>query len=222
MVHGVCEVAKPMYFYVLFKTTAPDTSAFFGIHRTTNPSYGADGTPMTYIGNGPKLQAKARQYGIQNLRCEVLRVDGDYNVIKQALDRILTPATLADPRCLNMPQPTTNPKVSEALKDLPKSQLHKENIAIAMQDNKNATGHVKSQETKEVISEKITQVRAVQSGKQKYWHNPETGEEITLDADEEGLTGFVLGKLPKALKGKLNKNKKVELSDELRGLLAKD
>jgi len=33
--------------------------------------------------------------------------------------------------------------------------------------------------------------------KVKWWHNPETGEEIQLEIDEEPLTGFQLGRLPK-------------------------
>ena len=207
-------MSEPIYFYVLFKTTAPDGSAFFGITRTQNPSYGQDGAPLQYIGNGPKLQQKARQFGIQNLSCEVLQVDASYDLIRRRLDGILTPATLADPRCLNMSQPDTNKKISEALTDQTKSTSHKEAIAVSMVGNDNALGHVKSEETKEVIGNAIS--------KSKHYHNPSTGESIVLDADEEVLTGFVLGKLPKELASRFKKDRKVELSDSDRARLSRD
>jgi hypothetical protein len=214
MVQGARDMSAAIYFYVLFKTTAPDGSAFFGITRTQNPSYGQDGTPISYIGNGPKLQQKARQFGIQNLVCEVMQVDGSYDVIKRRLDQILTPATLADPRCLNMSQPATNAKISEALTDQTKSQSHKEAIAVSMAGNSNALGHVKSEETKEIIGKAIA--------KTKWYHNKNTGEQIQLDAEEDALTGFELGKLPKELASKFKKDRKVELSDDQRARMSRD
>jgi hypothetical protein len=214
MVQKEREMSGEIYFYVLFKTTAPDGSAFFGITRTQNPSYGQDGTPIPYIGNGPKLQAKARQFGIAALVCEVLQVDTSYDLIRRRLDGILTPATLADPRCLNMSQPATNAKISEALTDKPKSDSHKEAIAVAMAGNSNALGHVLSEETKEVIADKLSKV--------KWYHNKTTGEQIQLDADEEALTGFELGKLPKELVSKFKKDRKVELSDADRARMIRD
>ena len=207
-------MSQPIYFYVLFKTTAPDGSAFFGITRTQNPSYGNDGTPLQYIGNGPKLQQKARQFGIANLHCEVLQVDASYDIIRRRLDGILTPATLADPRCLNMSQPATNAKISEALTDQTKSTSHKEAIAVSMVGNNNALGHVKSEETKVAIGEAIS--------KSKHYHNPITGESIVLEADEEVLTGFVLGKLPKNLQSKFKRDRKTELSDADRARMIRD
>lgn len=206
------------YFYVLFKTTAPDGSAFFGITRTQNPNYGQDGNELPYIGNGPKLQQKARQFGIQRLICEVLRIDGSYDVIRQALDNILTPATLADPRCLNMSQIATNAKISEALTDQTKSTAHKEAIAVSMVGNANALGHIKSEETIAQITESVRETK----GKVKWYHNKTTGEQIQLEEDEEALTGFELGKLPKELASKFKKDRKVELTDEQRARMSRD
>ena len=207
-----------IYFYALFKTTAPDGSAFFGITRTQNPSYGQDGQPMSYMGNGPKLQQKARQYGLGNLTIEVLSIDADYNVTKQRLDRILTPATLADPRCLNMPRIETNAKISEALIDKPKSEDHKLAIAESMVGNDNATGHVVSEQAKEAISE----ANAGGTGKMKWWHRPDTGEEVQLPADEEGLTSFVIGRLPKELAKNFKRDRKKVMSDAERAMMSKD
>jgi hypothetical protein len=208
---------KPIYFYALFKTTAPDGSAFFGITRTQNPSYGQDGTPVNYMGNGPKLIAKARQYGgLSKFTHEVLSIESSYETQVQRLDRILNPATLADPRCLNMPRPDKLPKVSEALSGKSKSEFHKMAISEGLIGNENFAGHVHSEETKEKIAESVSKARA----NLKYYHNPKTGEEITLEPDEDVLTGFVAGKLPKELKGKLDKAKKYEIPDALKGKLS--
>lgn len=203
-----------VYFYILFKTTAPDKSAFFGIHRTENPSYGQDGLPVTYLGTGKKLQDKVKQYGIHSLTYDVLKVCATHGEAAAELAKILTPATMADPRCLNMPIPSRGEKISEALTDLPKSPEHKEHISLAMQGNDNALGHVKSEETREVIAESKSKV--------KWYHNKKTGEEIQLEQDEEALTGFELGRLPKELHSRFKKDRKVVLSDSERARLIPD
>ncbi len=203
-----------LYYYYLFKTSAPDGTAFFGIHRSISPSWGADGLPMEYIGNGPKLAAKARQFGMARLRTEVLHAAGTYEEVEHRLNQILTPATLADPRCLNMPREEINQNISKAMIDVPKSAEHKEAIAEAMEDNKNALGHVKSEETREKIGEARKGL--------KWYHNKSTGEEITLEEDEEALTGFELGRLPKEFKKNFKKDRKVHMSDADRARLIKD
>jgi len=203
-----------IYYYVLFKTTAPDGSAFFGIHRTQNPSWGEDGQAISYIGNGPKLAAKARQFGISRLVTTVIALDPNYDVIRRKLDTILNPATLADPRCLNMPLPERNKAISEALSGQPKSEDHKEAIAVSMVDNQNALGHIKTEEARETIAESKTGL--------KWYHNPETAEELQLMADEDILTGFQLGRLPKELKSKFKKDRKVELTDNMRARMSRD
>ena len=199
-----------IFFYVLFKTSAPDGSAFFGITRTQNPSYGQDGTPIPYIGNGPKLQQKARQFGIQNLVTEIMHVDSVYENVKKRLDAILTPATLADPRCLNMPQPVVNQKISEALTGKSKSDSHKEAIAVSMAGNQNA---VKDEEVDNIDETNTDLV---------WYHNKDTGEQLQLESDEEPLSGFTKGKLPKSLHSKFKKDRKVELSDADRARMIQD
>jgi len=205
-----------IYFYVLFKTTAPDGSSFFGIHRTENPAYGQDGQPLSYIGNGPKLQAKARQFGIERLVTDILYVSGDYADVSRRLDNILTPATLADPRCLNMPRAETNAKISEALTGKSKSEEHKAAIGESMLNNQNRLGAVTSEETKQAISE------AHASNKPKWYHKKDTGEEIQLEADEEALTGFELGRLPKEFKKNFKAKNPVPMSDADRARMMKD
>jgi hypothetical protein len=204
-------VNNPIFFYFLFKTMAPDGSAFFGIHRSTNISWGTDGNPVKYIGNGPKLQAKVKQFGINAMRLEVLSVDGDYATIRKRLEAILTPATLADPRCLNMPLPVRNVKISEAMRDQSKSPEHREAIALAMVGNQNAAK----------VSDDI-EVGADDDNGMVWYHNPATSEELQLEHDEEPLTGFVKGKLPVALKGKFVKGRKKVLSDAERAQFIKD
>jgi len=225
-----------LYFYFLFRTSAPDGSAFFGIHRSENPSWGTDGSAINYIGNGPKLAQKARQFGIERLTTEVLFSDPVYDIVKRRLDQILTPATLSDPRCLNMPREEINKAISEGLKDKPKSEEHRLNIAHAMVQNDNALAHVKSDDTKDAISKAMegnqNAVKSVDESskastkkaktKLKWWHNKTTGEEVTLEEEEEGLTGFELGRLPKEYAQNFKKDRKKELSDADRAILAKD
>lgn len=203
-----------IHYYFLFKTSAPDGSAFFGLHRSQNPSWGTDGTPINYIGNGLKLQQKAKQFGIHRLTTEVIMAAGTYDEVKIKLDSILTPATLADPLCLNMPQPVINQKISDALTGLSKSEGHKAAISTSMVFNENALGHVKTDETKAQIAEAHK--------KMKWWHRKDTGEEIQLSIDEEGLTGFELGRLPKEFAKNFKRNNKATMSDADRAKLIRD
>lgn len=200
-----------IYYFAVFKTTAPDGSAFFGITRTQNPSYGADSQPISYMGNGPKLIAKAKQFGgLQRFKHEVMQMFGTHPEACSFLDRILTTETLADPMCLNMPQPVTNAKISESLSGMPKSEEHKQAISSALQDNENALGHIKSEEAKEAISE--------HRGKMKWWHCKETGEEIQLGVDEDGISGFELGRLPKEFAKNFKKDRKSHVPPHIASL----
>src|ERR1700733_15388073 len=104
-----------LYYYIVFKTSAPDGSAFFGIIKTENASWGQDGQPISYIGNGPKLRAKAQQYGIARLRTDVLYVEPLQELAQKRLDAILTSATYADPKCLNVPPAEKNANISKAM-----------------------------------------------------------------------------------------------------------
>jgi hypothetical protein len=224
-------MAQGLYYYYLFKTSAPDGSAFFGIHRTENSQWGQDGQALGYIGNGPKLAAKARQYGIQRLVTETMYTSGDYNDCVHRLDQILTPATLADPRCLNMPRPETNKKISEALIGKPKSEEHKDAIAKSMEGNQNAV-----KITQNAIQEAMPQVLAitpeearldkqlVEDASNLVWiHNKTTGEEMQLPADEDIITGFETGRLPLHLRKKFKgKDHKIAMSDADRARMIRD
>ena len=56
----------------------------------------------------------------------------------------------------------------------------------------------------------------------KWYHNATTGEELQLPADEDILIGFTVGRLPKELAKKFNKNAKVPVPDALAGRLSND
>ncbi len=184
-------ILRMIFYYYLFKTTCrADGSAFFGIHRTTNPRWIEDGAPIEYVGTGEKLRARVAHYGMQSLDVEVLQVAASYDEVKRHLDRILTPATLADPLCLNMPRTEINQRISEGLTGKSKSPEHKEQIAVALAGNLNALAQVMPETAKKAISESKKKI--------KWWHNTVTQEEVQLEIDEEPLTGFALGRLPKA------------------------
>jgi hypothetical protein len=220
-------MANSLIYYYLFKTAAPDGSAFFGIHGSPNAQWNADGQPVDYCGSGPKLAAKARQFGLQRLSVDTLYTTGDYNDAKRRLDNILTPATLADPRCLNMPREQTNAKISEALKDKPKSEEHKSAISKAMEGNSNAVKEftntvptvipispVSPQELTEIVEDMLHTV---------WIHNKTTGEEMQLPVDEEVITGFELGRLPLHLRKKFKGKTHVQpMSDDDRARMIRD
>jgi len=183
-------MAEIVYYY-LFKTTCRvDGSAFFGIHRSLNPRWIEDGGAISYYGSGEKLRAKVARYGMQNIDVDIIQTCATYDEAKRGLDRILSPATLADPLCLNMPQPVINQRISEGLIGKPKSAEHKEAISVTQTGNQNALGTVMPESAKLAIKESKTKI--------KWWHNKATNEEIQLEIDEDPVTGFELGRLPKA------------------------
>ena len=190
-------------FYHLFKTTClVDGSAYFGIRANENPMWDQ---AIDYIGNGPKLIAKIDQCGgprnvNRYFKVEVLHSSADRDEVERMIANILTPATYADPKCLNVSPVESAAKIAEAHTGLKQAELTKQTIASSMMRNDNALGHVVTEETKEVLSE-------TRSKKKLKWiHNPATREEMQLPADElaDGgmLTGFQLGRLPKELKDK--------------------
>jgi hypothetical protein len=202
-----------MFFYYLYKTTCiPEGSAYFGIHRTTNPAWGEDGQPLETLGHGQRLLARVKHYGVDRFKLEVVFASTNYEDVKKRLEGILTPATLADPRCLNMPPEELSKRISDATKDIPKSEAHKAKIAIALDGNQNSLGNVLPESAKQTISE--------QKKKIKWWHNPNTGEEVQLEIDEEPLTGFTLGRCPKAIKDKFKDAKPAAVPEHIRALQA--
>jgi len=188
-------------FYHLFKTTCiHDGSAFFGIHGNDDPMWDQN---VDYVGRGPKLFKKIDQYGGKanfkfNFRVEVLFTTTSLAEAERHIKTILTPATYADPLCLNVSPEEMAETNRQSNLGVPKSELHKQVIATSLVGNNNALGAVASEEKKQAISDTRT------NAKLKWIHNPETREELQLPADEiaEGgmLTGFVLGRLPKHLK----------------------
>jgi hypothetical protein len=88
-----------------------------------------------------------------------------------------------------MPQPVINQRISEGLTGKPKSPEHRESIAVTQTGNQNALGTVMPEPAKLAIAESKKKV--------KWYHNKLTNEEVQLEADEEPLTGFELGRLPK-------------------------
>jgi hypothetical protein len=197
-------------FYHLFKTTCiRDGSAYFGIRENADPMWDEH---VDYIGNGPKLIAKINQYGgpqfiKQNFKVEVLYTSVHRDEVERQIAIILTPATYADPLCLNVSPVETAAKIAEAHTGLKQAELTKHTIASSMMRNDNALGHVKSEETKVAMAEERSKQKL------KWIHNVKTREERQIPAEEledvvidDGtkvsgmITGFQLGRLPKKLR----------------------
>lgn len=187
-------------FYNLFLTKCSlDGSGFFGIHGTPDPMWDQR---IDYIGNGPRLAAKLKQYpairypGVWST--EVLFTSTDRDVVEERLKSILTPATLADPRCLNVSDQETYAKVSNTLTGHVQTEGTKAKISENMAGNDNSLGHVMPEESRAQLSK--TRITA----KLKWIHNKKTREELQLTKEEidagDMLPGFELGRLPKKLK----------------------
>ena len=182
-------------FYHLFKTSCVvDGSAYFGIRGNNDPMWDER---IDYVGRGEKLQAKIRQYGPANMRTEVLFTSSHLPDVERRLQGILSPATLSDPRCLNISQQEINDRIADGKSGVKSSADHKIAISISLQENENALGHVKSEESRE-------QTRTTLTNKKLKWiHNKETREELQMTTEEinagDMLPGFELGRLPKKL-----------------------
>ena len=185
-------------FYHLFKTSCTvDGSAYFGIRGNNDPMWDEH---IDYVGRGERLTAKIRQYGAATMRTEVLATSTDLPSIERQLAGILSPATLSDPRCLNISREEINNRISEGKSGVKSTEDHKIAISISLQENQNGLGHVKSEESR-------AQTRKTLSDKKLKWiHNKETREELQITKEEidagDMLTGFVLGRLPANLKKK--------------------
>lgn len=197
-------------YYHMFKTTClVDGSAFFGIRQNEDPMWDEH---IDYIGTGPKLRAKIMQCGgpqsvKTHFKTEVLFTSTSRELVEQHINGILTPATYADPLCLNVSPQEAAKNIAEAHTGLKQAELTKQTIAVSMMRNENALGHVVTDEVKEELSE----IRI--NKKLKWIHDPTTRQEMQIAAEEleetklddgsaiSGMpTGFQLGRLPKHLK----------------------
>ena len=173
-------------FFFLYKTQClVDGSAYFGVQASSNVNWNEDNK---VVGGGLKLQQKINQFGRHRFRTSIEFCSTERDLVMKRLDDILSPQTLAHPLCLN----------GDYTK--PKSEEHKENMAIAKIGNTNAFGHAKSEETKEELSKRNLAL------KMKWIHNPTTGEEMQMPKDEIEecgiITGFVLGRAPAEVRKK--------------------
>jgi hydroxypyruvate isomerase len=152
---------------------------------------------IDYIGRGEKLAAKIRQYGPHNMYTEVLHTSTNYDEVERRLLGILSPATLSDPRCLNISQQEINDRISSGKSGVKSSNDHKLAISVSLQENENALGHVKSEESREQTRQTLV------DKKLKWIHNKSTREELQMTKEEidagDMLPGFELGRLPKKL-----------------------
>ena len=183
-------------FYHLFKTSCNvDGSAYFGIRGNNDPMWDER---IDYVGRGERLTAKIRQYGPHSMRTEVLFTSTNLEEVERRLKGILSPATLSDPRCLNLSQEQINERIADGKSGVKSTNDHKIAISISLLENENALGHVKSEESREQTRETLT------NKKLKWIHNKETREELQITKDEldDGgmLSGFELGRLPQKLK----------------------
>jgi len=197
-------------FYHLFKTTCTvDGSAYFGIRGNNDPMWDMR---IDYVGRGDKLRAKINQYGPRSFNTEVLYTSSDLPTVERYIKGILTPATYADPRCLNTSREEIDNAIAEGKTGTTYSNDHKLSISISMQENENALGHVKSEESRAKSRETLL------AKKLKWIHNKVTREEMQLSKEEidDGmmLEGFELGRLP----GKLKKMGPVPPSGQWRDL----
>jgi len=189
-------------FYFVFKTQCIlpppcpiSGAAYFGITSSDNPFYGQDGN-FPYAGEGARLLEAVRQYGADNFRVSLEGgAETDHTKAKARLEVILNQVR-GHPLSLNHPDPNPGPVTDE----------HKDHLAIALMDNKNAIAHVVTEDMKQHL-------REVNTGKKFKWIcNKETREEMQIEVGEELLSGFEFGRLSKKQRKKGPKKSRLDIT----------
>jgi hypothetical protein len=180
------QVMKAQFHHLYRTQCLIDGAAYFGIASNDNPFYGQDGN-FPFAGAGRKLLEHFSKHGANNFRVNLIESSENYEKIKAHLDKILKDVD-GHPLSLNVSTAELGEKMREINTGVPKSEDHKEHIALAMIDNKNALGHVVTEDTKK-------QIRETKKKRLKWIHNPDTNEELQIEADETLLRGFKYGRL---------------------------
>lgn len=186
-----------MFYYLYRVFHVHDNRSYFGMHGTSNMSWGDDGYyPELRLGSKFTDAIAANTVNPQHLKVETLLVSTSRDVITNRLEQILTPATYADPRCMNVTPQEFSKIMHDATIGKQKSNDHKTAMSIGKQGNTNSLGKVNSDATNAAISS--TRI----AKKLKWIHNLTTREELQLEAGEDMLEGFQLGRLPIKLRKK--------------------
>lgn len=192
-----------MFNYVYRLQNLVDGSAFFGIKQTGDISWGEAGNFFS-LGIRPgtkKFQQKVQQYGMKPWRISIMLCTTEKELAERELNRILE-STKGHPLSLNYDEAAHLEALS---KNLEKA------TAAAKEAN---TGQERPKEVKKKISKAVKKhmekkaADNAANGKpdaplttgpadMRWIHNPETNEELMIYNDEDILTGFVEGRLPR-------------------------
>jgi hypothetical protein len=191
-----------MFYYVYRIQCLVDGSAYFGIKQTNAIDWGEGG--FWQLGIRPstkKFEQKVRQVGMKPWRTTIYICTTEQTVAQRELDKLLA-ATKGHPLSLNYDE--------EAHIEAVKKNLEKA-LPAAIEAN---TGDPRTKEEKKKISKGVKKhmekLRAKNEAEGKpdapltagpaghrWIHNPTTKEEMMIFVDEDLLTGFEEGRLPK-------------------------
>lgn len=192
-----------MFNYVYRIQNTIDGSAFFGIKQTNAIDWGESGNFFS-LGVRPttkKFNQKVQQYGIKPWRLTIYLCTTEAELAKRELDKILA-ATKGSPLSLNYDE--------EAHLEALAKNLEKATAAAAEAHR----GVPVPKETKKKISKAVKKFRDRQRkanaangtpdaplttgpADMRWIHNANTSEEMMIYNDEDILTGFTEGRLPK-------------------------
>lgn len=178
-----------MNYYHVYRTTfLPENKCYWGFRTSIDPNWGTS-TPADYIGSPEALGELIRKHGIKAFRVDVIFTNTDKEIALRYLRNILTPATLADPRCLNL-EGVRRQNIANTLAKHEQSESHLANLSSALLDNKNSKGH----ELTDEHIQKLAEGKKIYKEKIKWYNNGI--EEKRIDVANESIpTGWELGKL---------------------------
>lgn len=192
-----------MFYYVFKLQCTVDGSAFVGIKPTGDISWGEAGTfwSLGVRPNTKKFNQKVQQYGMKPWRLVILQCTTERELAERTLNSTLEPIK-SHPLCLNYDEEAHKAANLENLKKA---------IPAAIEAN---TGDPRTVREKKKISKgmkKFMEKKAAQNAAagqpdlpltegpsgHRWIHNPTTNEEMMIYVDEDLLTGFEEGRLPK-------------------------
>lgn len=191
-----------MFYYVYRIQCLGDGSAFFGIKQTQAIDWGESGNFFS-LGIRPqtkKFQERVTKFGIKPWRLTIYECTTEKERAEKNLENILA-QTRGHPLCLNYDPVAHKEAVIENLKladpsaankDVPKPAAQKKKISKAMKK------FMEKKKEENVAAGKPDAPLTTGPADMRWIHNKKTNEEMMIYNDEDILTDFEEGRLPKA------------------------
>jgi len=192
-----------MFHYVYRVQCLVDGSAFFGIKPTNDISWGEAGTFWS-LGIRPgtrKFQERVQKFGIKPWRLTILLCTTEKELAERDLNKILA-ETKGHPLSLNYDEEAHMAKLQENLvkataaaaeahRGVPVPEPVKKKISKAVKK------HMEKKAKENAANGQADLPLTTGPADMRWIHNANTAEELMIYNDEDLLTGFTEGRLPK-------------------------